>query len=56
MWSAIEIASSVDLFGRYANWSGSRVSGNMVLIDVSPYQPFNALHGYGRECYGSVVI
>ena len=30
--SAIEIASSVDLLGRYANWSGSRVSGIMVLM------------------------
>ena len=25
LWSAIEIASSVDLLGRYANWSESRV-------------------------------
>jgi hypothetical protein len=32
VWSAIEIASSVDLFGRYANISGSRVSGIMVLM------------------------
>ena len=31
VWSAIEIASSVDLLDRYANWSGSRVSGIMVL-------------------------
>jgi Na+/H+ antiporter NhaD/arsenite permease-like protein len=23
---------------------------------VSHYQPFKALHVYGRECYGSVVI
>ena len=30
--SAIEIASSVDLFEQYANWSGSRVSGIMVLM------------------------
>ena len=29
VWSAIEIALSVDLFGRYANWSGSMVSGIM---------------------------
>ena len=28
MWSAIEIASSVDLLWRCANWSGSRVSGS----------------------------
>ena len=27
-----ENGSSVDLFGRYANWSGSRVSGMMVLM------------------------
>ena len=32
MLNAIEIASSVDLLGRYANWSGSRVSGMMVLM------------------------
>ena len=32
VWSAIEIASSVDLFGRYANWGGSRVYGIMVLM------------------------
>ena len=32
VWSAIEIASSVGLLGRYANWSGSRASGIMVLI------------------------
>ena len=25
-------------------------------VDVSHDQPFKALHGYGRECYGSVVI
>ncbi len=27
-----EIASSVELFGRYANWSGSSVLGRLVLI------------------------
>ena len=32
VWSAIEIASSVDLFEQYANWRGSRVSGIMVLM------------------------
>ena len=31
VWSALEITSSVDLLGRYANLSGSRVSGMMVL-------------------------
>ena len=31
-WSAIEITSSVDLLGRYANWSGSMVSGIMVFM------------------------
>ena len=55
MLSAIEIASSVDLLGRYANWSGSRVS-EIICVDVSHDQPFKALHGYRRECYGSVVI
>ena len=29
---SIEIASSVDLLGRYANWSRSRISGIMVLM------------------------
>jgi hypothetical protein len=28
--SVIEIASSVDRLGRYANWSGPRVSGMMM--------------------------
>ena len=32
VWSAIEIASSVDVLGQYANWSGSRVSEMMVLM------------------------
>ena len=32
LWSAIEIVSSVDLLGGYANWSGCRVSGMMVLM------------------------
>ncbi len=27
-----EIASSVERFGRYANWSGSRVLGRLFLI------------------------
>ena len=31
VWSAIEIASSVERLGRYVNWSGSWVSGMMVL-------------------------
>ena len=35
VWTAIEIASSVDLFGRYANWSGSRVSGIMMLSAIT---------------------
>ncbi len=28
----MEIASSVERFGRYANWSGSSVLGRLVLI------------------------
>jgi hypothetical protein len=31
-WSAIEIASSMALLGQNVNWSGSRVSGMMVLM------------------------
>ena len=34
VWSAIEIASSVDLLGQYANCCGSRVSGIMVLMQT----------------------
>ena len=55
VWRAIEIASSVDLLMQYANWTGSRVSGIMVLI-TSHDKPFKAFHGYRRECYGLVVI
>ena len=50
MWSTIEIASSVDLSRRYANWSGSRVLDNGV--DVIHGQLFKALHGCRRECTG----
>ena len=32
VWSAIGIASSVDLLGWHVNWSGSRVSGIIVLM------------------------
>ena len=32
VWSAIEIASDVGLLGSYANWSGSRDSGIIVLM------------------------
>ena len=32
MWSVIEIASSVDLLGQYANWSGSRISEIMLMV------------------------
>jgi hypothetical protein len=46
VWSAIEIAPSVDLLGRYMNWSGSRVSVIMVL----------AFHGYRCECYGQFTL
>ncbi len=31
-WRVEEIASSVERFGRYANWSGSSVLGRLVLI------------------------
>ena len=39
MWSEIEIASSVNLLGRFANWSGSRVSWDYG-VDMSHDQPF----------------
>ena len=32
VWRAIEIASSVDLLGRFANWNESRVFGVIVLM------------------------
>ena len=55
VWSAIEIASSVDLMERYVNlgWVGGFWDNG---VDVSHDQPFKALHGYRRECYGSEVI
>ncbi len=31
-WRVEEIASSVERFGRYANWSGSSVLGRLVLM------------------------
>ena len=34
VWSAIEIASSVDLLVHYANWSEPRVSEIMVLMSI----------------------
>ncbi len=30
-----EIASSIERFGRYANWSGSSVLGKLVLMSLS---------------------
>ena len=50
MWSARQIASSVDLLGRYANLEsvqGVRDDG----VDVNHDQPFEAFHGYRCECY-----
>jgi hypothetical protein len=44
VWIAIEIASSVNLLGRYANWSGSRVSGIMVLMLSRHQLSFNSIH------------
>ena len=55
MWSAIEIASSVDLLGVVCKleWlEGFRDDG----VDVSHDQPFKALHVYRHECYEAVVI
>ena len=51
MWSAIEIASSVDLLGCYANWSGSRVSGIMLLCamtSISNYFMATDMSAMGR--------
>ena len=53
MWRAIEIAS-MDLLGRYANWSGSRVSGMMELMCA--ITSLSKLHDYRCECYRAVVI
>jgi hypothetical protein len=50
----IEFASSVDLLGQYANWSGTRVSG--IIVDVCHDQPFKALNDHRCECYRAVVI
>ncbi len=35
-----EIASSVERFGRYANWSGSSVLARLVLIDPNAHLSF----------------
>ena len=40
-WKAVEMASSVDRFDRYANWKGYREGGRRDLspfIDTSPSQ------------------
>jgi hypothetical protein len=47
VWSAIEIASSMQIVVGL---------GFLCCVNVSHDQPFKALHGYRRECYGSVVI
>jgi hypothetical protein len=55
VWTAIEIVSSVDLLGWYANWNwvqGFWDDG----VDVSHDQPFQAFHGNRCKCYGAVVI
>ena len=41
MWRAIEIASSVDLFWQYVNWSGVQGVWDDG-VDVSHDQPFMA--------------
>lgn len=36
-WRAVEMASSVDLLDRYANWKGSRCSVSYpYLVNISP--------------------
>ena len=43
MWSAIETSSSVDLFGRYANWAGRLVSLGTGQLAVVPFVVCNSL-------------
>ena len=52
VWSVIEIASSMDLFGQYANWSGSGMMELMCTI-TSLSKRFTI---YRYECYRVVVI
>ena len=60
MWSAIEIVSSVDLLGQYANWSGSSVSGIMVLMGAttSLSKHFMAIYvsALGRQSFRQVTL
>ena len=52
--SAIEIVSSVNLLGHYANWSGFRVSGMMVLMLA--ITSLSNHFTYRCECYRAIVI
>ena len=55
MWSAIEIASSVDLLEAVCEleWVQSVWDDG---VDVSHDQPFKAFHGFRCECYEAIVI
>jgi hypothetical protein len=54
VWSAIEMTSSVDLLAVFKlEWlEGFWDNG----VEVIMVLLLKALHGYRRECYGSVVI
>ena len=52
VWSAIEVGWSAWVVCKL-EWVQGFLDNS---VDVSHYQPFKALHGYGREYCGSVVI
>jgi hypothetical protein len=55
VWSARQIASSVDLLWRYANLESVQVVRDDG-VDVKHDQPFEAFHGYRCECHGAIDI
>jgi hypothetical protein len=56
VWCEIEITSSVDLLGRYANWSGSIKGEWDDGVDLNHDQSFKALHGKQFECHSAIVM
>ena len=60
VWSATEIASSVVLFGQYANWSVSRISGIIVLVcamtSLSEHFMATDVSATGQDSYRQVTL
>uniref|UniRef100_A0A3B1IVE7 non-specific serine/threonine protein kinase n=1 Tax=Astyanax mexicanus TaxID=7994 RepID=A0A3B1IVE7_ASTMX len=58
-WSAVEMASSVDLFGRYANCRGSSEDGSwflMCLMTSFSNLGYNVLYTIGKGTFGTVKL